>query len=169
MPERASSGAMLHADVMAFMKSSSSFKAGGKCAVGINSSGSMWAAIDATLTIAEPSRGGAVEDLVDVEGAERIGPHDVVGVAHAGAHPRGMDHRGDSPETGCGVQQSDDRLPVGHVAVHHRRGDPEVLQRGVRGIKPVLPDVAKDDGAVSADDLGRGQTHPPAPPVITDT
>ena len=47
--------------------------------------------------------------------------------------------------------------------------DPEVLQCCGRGIEPVLPDVAEDDGVVAADDLGRGQTHPPAPPVITDT
>ena len=55
IPDRASSGTMLHADIMSSMKASSSCNASGKRAVGIRLSGSMWAAIDATLTIAEPS------------------------------------------------------------------------------------------------------------------
>ncbi len=36
---------------------------------------------------------------------------------------------------------------------------PRSFSVGGRGIEPVLPDVAQDDGVVSADDLGRGQTH----------
>ena len=55
MPERASSGTMSHAVSMSFMKASWSRRASGNCAVGISSSGIRWAAIDATLTMAEPS------------------------------------------------------------------------------------------------------------------
>ncbi len=55
MPERPSAGKMLHAASMSFMNASSSCSACGNFAVGTMFSGSMWAAIDATLTIADPS------------------------------------------------------------------------------------------------------------------
>ena len=103
--------------------------------------------------------GRRVEHLVDVERAERVGPHDVVGGAHARAHPRGVDDRGERPEVVRGVEQVCDRPPVGDVTVDDRGSHPEVFQGCGRGRQPVLPDVAEDHGVVAADDLGRGQTH----------
>jgi hypothetical protein len=50
---------MSQAASIAAMKASSSVSAVGNCAVGISSSGMMWAAIDATLTIAAPSAAAA--------------------------------------------------------------------------------------------------------------
>ena len=55
IPGRASSGKTLHANIISFMKASSSSRACGNFAVGTMFSGNMWAAIDATLTIAKPS------------------------------------------------------------------------------------------------------------------
>jgi hypothetical protein len=66
---------------------------------------------------------------------------------------------GDRPEAGCGIEQPGDRLPVGDVTVDGRGRYSQVLQRGGRGIKPVLPDIAQDDCVVPADDFGRRQTH----------
>lgn len=54
-PDRASSGAMSHAVIMAPMKASASSSASGNWPVGMISAGSMCAAIEATLTITAPS------------------------------------------------------------------------------------------------------------------
>ena len=119
----------------------------------------MWAAIDATLTIAEPSAAVPWKISLTLSVPMRIGPHDVLGITHAGAHARGVDHRAEGSEAGCGLEQSGDRLSLGDIAIHDRCRDSEVLQRGGGGIEPVLPDVCENDRVVLADDLGSGLTH----------
>ena len=59
MPDRASGGAISHADSIAAMNPSRSRRASGKCASGTSASGSRYDAIDATLTIAAPSGAAA--------------------------------------------------------------------------------------------------------------
>ena len=159
MPERPSAGKTLHAASMSVMNASSSCSACGNFAVGTMFLGQHMGGHRRHVDDRGALAGDPIEDLVDVDRADRVRPHDVFGATHAGAHPCGVDDRGDGTEAGCRLEQPGDRLSVGDVAIDGLAGDSEAFQAGDGGVEPVLPDVAEDDRVVSPDDFRRGGTH----------
>ncbi len=101
--------------------------------------------------------------------AQRIGSHDGLGVAHAGTDPGRVNDGADGAEPGRGLEQPVDGVAIGDVGVGDGGRDTQVAQGGSRVVEAILPYIAQHNRPVAAYHLGRRQTMPPAPPVITVT
>ncbi len=122
-------------------------------------SGSMWAAIDATLTIAEPSPAVPKKTSLTLtvpialvrmtySASPMLGLTPAVWITEATV-PR-PDAVSNSPSTAS-------RSVTSQLTALH--GDSEAFQRVGRGVEPVLPDVAEDDAC----GLGRRSSQWPDP------